>query len=71
MSLITCPDCDGAGYTTENTSRRWPRDPQWDVDVRCHACMGTGERESKPADDFPEPEERIRATVVRDEEPPL
>lgn len=70
--LVTCPDCDGDGWVTVNPSLSWPRNPQLDREVRCAACMGAGEREpDDPADEIPEPEERIRATVVRDEEPPL
>ena len=70
--LVTCPDCDGDGWVTVNPSPSWPRNPQLDREVPCKECMGAGEREpDDPADEIPEPEERIRATVVRDEEPPL
>ena len=70
--LVTCPDCDGDGWVTVNPSQSWPRNPQLDREVPCKECMGAGEREpDDPADEIPEPEERIRATVVRDEEPPL
>jgi len=70
--LVTCPDCDGDGWVIVNPSPSWPRNPQLDREVPCKECMGAGEREpDDPADEIPEPEERIRATVVRDEEPPL
>ena len=70
--LTTCPDRDGDGWVTVNPSQSWPRNPQHDRKVPCKECIGAGEREpDDPADEIPEPEDRISPTVVRDEEPPL
>lgn len=40
---MICPDCDGDGTVTVNPT--CPRDPQFDVDVRCRRCGGDGEIE--------------------------
>lgn len=48
-NLIECPDCDGAGYTTEGGMSMTP-----DIDaafrVTCKRCDGTGYIEPSEAD---------------------
>jgi hypothetical protein len=50
MSNITIPTtgcrrCHGEGSVPDN--RHWRRDPQFEIDVQCPVCHGTGERPLK------------------------
>lgn len=47
-----CPDCEGAGEITVNTSNPhgYGPDPQQDRDVHCSSCGGIGWLRTVPAD---------------------